>query len=115
MSPEIRDKVFSRNQYRCEVCGLHVQHYNTCQIAHSIKSGKGSENHIMAYIWEKYQKDRSRKWVNDFILDNPLNLSGVCSLKCNDSKNIFFKPIERDLLIDEIIEKTDCLNTGRVY
>jgi len=112
MNSEIRDSVFTRNNYRCEVCGLHVQHYNTMQVAHKIKSGKGSELHIMVYIWEKYRKDRSRKWVNDFILDNELNLSGVCSLKCNDSKNIFFKPLERDALIDKIIEETNCLKEG---
>jgi len=115
MNSETRDKVFARNQYKCSVCGLHVQHNNNMQIAHSIKSGKGSENHIMQYLWSKYKKDRSRRWVKDYILDNELNLSGVCSLKCNDKCNIFFNPIERDKLIDLIIETTECLTKGKVY
>lgn len=109
MDSETRDKVFSRDKYLCVNCGKHIQTYNSCQIAHSIKSGKGSENHIMSYIWQHYQKDRSRKWVNKYILNCEMNLSSVCSLSCNDSRNIFYKPIERDLLIDKIIEETGCL------
>jgi hypothetical protein len=109
MNSESRDKVFARDLYRCVICGEHIQRYNSCQIAHHVKSGKGSELHIMAYLWSKYKKDRSRAWVNKYILDNEMNLSSVCSLKCNDACNIFFKPIERDALIDKIIETTKCL------
>jgi hypothetical protein len=109
MNPETRDKVFCRDNFKCVICGKHIQTYNSCQVAHSIKSGKGSENHIMAYIWSKYKKDRSRAWINKYILDNEMNLSSVCSLSCNDACNIFFKPVERDELIDRIITETRCL------
>jgi 5-methylcytosine-specific restriction endonuclease McrA len=113
MNSETRDKVFMRDKFICVICGKHIQSSNSCQVAHSIKSGKGSENHITAYIWNKYRKDRSRKWVNTYIIDNIKNLSSVCSLSCNDACNIFFKPLKRDALIDLIIEedKLFSLNT----
>jgi len=107
--------IFARDQYICQCCGKHVSTFNTPQIAHKIKSGKGSENHIASYIWEKYNKDRSKKWVKDYIIDNEMNLVSTCSLKCNDSFNIFFNPVERDALIDRIIEETNCLKDGCIY
>lgn len=115
ITEDTRNDIFHRDGYKCVACGKHMQTYNSCQIAHSIKSGKGSENHIMAYIWSKYKKDRSRRWVQDFILDNPLNLSTTCCLSCNDSRNIFFNPVERDALIDRIIEETECLKYEKMY
>jgi 5-methylcytosine-specific restriction endonuclease McrA len=113
MTEEQRHNIFSRDQFLCTACGKHIVINGTPQLAHNIKSGKGSENHIIAYIWNTYRKDRSRKWVNKYILDNDMNLSSTCSLKCNDSKNIFFKPVERDALIDRIIEECELfsLNT----
>lgn len=113
MNSETRDKVFMRDKFLCVVCGKHIQTYNSCQVAHKVKSGKGSEKHISAYIWNKYKKDRSHKWVSKYILDNEMNLSSVCSLSCNDAENIFFKPLKRDDLIDLIIEENQLfsLNT----
>ena len=104
MKTETRDNVFSRDDYRCVVCGEHIQTYNNMQIAHRIHKGVTAENHIMQFIWEHFQKDRSRTWVRDNILENANNLLSVCSLKCNDKCNIFFKPVERDALLMELIQ-----------
>jgi len=110
-----RLKVFARDEYLCQVCGKHISANGSPQLAHRIKSGKGSQNHITAYIWNKYQKDRSAKWATDFIIDSELNLMSTCSLDCNSRCNIFFKSIERDNLIDEIIEQTECLKYEKPY
>ena len=109
-----RDKVFLRDMFVCQVCGKHINRYSTPQLAHQIKSGKGSERHITAYIWNKYQKDRSGKWATDFIIDNELNLLSTCGLDCNSRCNIFNKPVQRDELIDRIIEETECLKYERM-
>jgi len=39
------------------------------------------------------------------ILDDPDNLVTACSGSCNDSQNIFFNPVERDKLMDKILQK----------
>lgn len=109
MNPETRISVFERGGYNCEICGKPVNHEGTPQIAHCIHKGKQAENHIMPYIWNKYKKDRGRKFIQVNILENKMNLVAVCSLRCNDKCNIFFKPVERDNLIDYIIKETGCL------
>lgn len=106
---EKRYNIFSRDQFLCGNCGKHIVIFGTPQLAHRIRQGKQAEKHCMIYIWNKYKKDRSRKWVKDYILDNELNLVSTCSSPCNSHFNIFTKPIERDLLIDKIIEETGCL------
>jgi len=97
------DAIFARDQYICQCCMGHVQQYNSMQIAHRVRQGKQAEKHCMIYIWNNYKKDRSRKWVKDYILDNELNLVATCSLPCNSHFNIFTKEVERDALIDRII------------
>lgn len=109
MTEETRKKVFAASGYFCMVCGAPVQKFGTPQIAHRIHKGRESEDHIMAYLWNKYQKDRGRAFVREHILENPLNLRAVCSGKCNDKCNIFYNPVARDVLIDEIIKETGCL------
>jgi hypothetical protein len=104
MNEQTRESVFSRSEYLCEVCGNHVSKYSTPQIAHRVHKGKTAENYIMSFIWNEFKKDRSRKWVRDNILEVAENLKAVCSLKCNDKVNIFFKPVERDELLRELIE-----------
>lgn len=109
MTEETRLKVFARSGYTCEICGKPVSQYGTAQLAHRIHKGKTAENHILPFIWNTYQKDRSRKWVQDYILESPLNLVPVCSIRCNDKANIFFKSVQRDELIKKIIESENLL------
>jgi len=104
MTDETRDNVFSRDEYRCVVCGEHIQTHNNMQIAHRIHKGITAENHIMQFIWEHFRKDRSRTWVRDNIIENENNLSSTCSLECNSACNIFFKPVERDALLMKLIQ-----------
>ena len=100
-----REEIFCRDFYTCRVCGKPARYYNSAQIAHCIKQGKGSEDYIMSFIWNEYQKDRSRKWIRDNIINHPDNLKLTCSLKCNDRCNIFNNPVEREKLLKSIIKK----------
>jgi len=109
MTPETRKKVFAKGGFFCAICGRPVKSAGTPQVAHRIHKGKQSEDHIMAFIWNEYQKDRNRTFVRENILEHELNLRSVCCDKCNDACNIFFKEIERDALIREILEKSGCL------
>lgn len=108
-----RLNIFVRDRFICP-CGNQIDKHGTPQLAHRIKSGKGSENYLMKFIWGEYQKDRGRRWVNEFIIDNELNLISCCSLKCNDNENIFFKPVARDELAKRIIDETECLKYERM-
>ena len=109
------ESIFARDQYICQCCKGHVQAHNNMQIAHRIRQGKQAEKHVMIYIWNNYKKDRSRKWCKDYIIDNELNLVSTCCSSCNSHFNIFSKDVERDALIDQIIEETNCLQDGRIY
>jgi hypothetical protein len=109
ITEEFRYKIFVRDGFICQKCGGHLVQYGSPQIAHRIRQRKQAENHVMQYIWQKYKKDRGRKWVRDFILDNELNLKSTCSGQCNSHFNIFTKSVERDALIDRIITETRCL------
>jgi len=115
MTEEQRYNIFCRDEFICQKCGCHIVKNGSPQIAHKIRQGKQAETHVMIYLWDKYKKDRSRKWCRDYIINNELNLASTCSLDCNSSFNIFGKPIERDKLIDLIIETTECLTKGKVY
>lgn len=61
---------------RCAVCGKSLD-YSTAQGAHRIADTKANR----------------RKW-GSFIIDHPLNVAMVCSLKCNDACNIGYRPYE---------------------
>jgi 5-methylcytosine-specific restriction endonuclease McrA len=105
MNSEQRNNIFIRDQFLCQCCGKHIGAYDTPQAAHRIRQGKQAEKHIMSYLWNKYQKDRSRAWVRKYIINNEKNLVSTCSLKCNSSFNIFTMSVKRDALIDLIIEE----------
>ena len=109
ITEEFRYSIFVRDGFICQKCGGHIVQYGTPQLGHCIRQGKQAENHVMSYIWNKHRKDRGRKWVRDYILDNELNLKSTCSLACNSHFNIFTKSVERDELIDRIITETRCL------
>jgi 5-methylcytosine-specific restriction endonuclease McrA len=114
ITEEQRHNIFSRDQFLCKKCGKHIVTYGTPQLAHRVRKGKQAENHIMAFIWNEYQKDRGRQWVREFILSNELNLVSTCSTNCNSYFNIFTMSVERDNLIREIIEATKCLKYERM-
>ena len=68
----------------CEICG---QTLTTWQGAHKIANTKSNR----------------KKW-GDFIIDHPMNIAIVCSLKCNDACNIGYNKAETLNLIEKIIK-----------
>lgn len=114
ITKEFRYKIFARDGFICQRCGCHIARYGFAQIAHRIRQGKQAENHVMQYIWQKYKKDRSRAWVQKYIINNEMNLVSTCSLACNSHFNIFTKSVERDALIDKIISETKCLTDSPI-
>lgn len=60
----------------CAVCGKPLNTANA-QAAHRIANTQANR----------------RKW-GAFVIDHPLNVAMVCSLKCNDACNIGYRPYE---------------------
>lgn len=104
MTHEQRYSIFARDGFICQTCGKPVYNRQP-QIAHRIKQGKQSVNFLL-----KEKKCLTVKQA-EAILNHELNLVTTCSLKCNDSQNIFFKPVERDELIKQILKEVDTWNT----
>lgn len=101
MKPEIRKKVIIRDFYICRRCGK-TPGLSGLQIAHRIRNGSGT------IAWLKgIMPHASEKWLQDNVIDNPLNLVTTCCLECNDSYNIFFNTVEAKKLLKEIIESID--------
>lgn len=78
-----RLKVFSRDNWRCVVCGNFIMN-DSPQIAHRINNNKMYNR--------MYGKD---------VLNHPDNLVSVCSLSCNHAVSIFGK----HKLIEDLVEK----------
>lgn len=99
MKKEIREQVLIRDFYTCQRCEATPgpQHL---QIAHRMA------NTVEALdMLEKIFPDRSRRWLQDNILDHPLNLVTTCSLSCNSSFNILKKPEVVAVVIDKIMSE----------
>ena len=104
MDYDKRMRIFDRDAWMCP-CGYPVRFFHTEQIAHRIHKGKQSTNYIIYFIRDNYKEDVSRKWVYENVLNHDKNIIGVCSAICNDAQNIFFKNMERDNLLREILEE----------
>ena len=70
----------------CEVCGKPVTP-STWQGAHRIANTKANRN----------------KW-GSWVIDHPLNIAIVCSLKCNDACNIGFNQGKCLKLVQKILQ-----------
>ena len=81
-----RQIALCRSNSKCEVCDKELT-YNTWQGAHRIANTKAN-----------------RKKYGDLVIDHPLNIKIVCSLKCNDKCNIGYNKIECLKLVKEIAE-----------
>lgn len=108
MTEEDRLRIFSRDSYTCQECGA-TPGVGGLQIAHRIRQGKGKKNGTVKWIKsELFQRTLfiySDKWIKKNIIDHPDNLVTTCSLKCNAKMNIFFNPVKRDKLLNQIIKK----------
>jgi len=103
MNRETRMKVIIRDMYTCQRCQKQPS-LAGLQIAHRIKSGSGTEKYIQNYLEEYHHVNLNKKEIIELIIDHPLNLVTTCSLRCNDSYNIFNNEVERDRLLTKIIE-----------
>jgi len=101
MKPHIRRKVFIRDFYTCQKCGKSPG-IAGLQVAHRIKNGSGT----IAWLKGILPK-ASEKWLQDNVINNPLNLATACCLECNDSFNIFFDEIESKKLLKKILLSID--------
>jgi len=97
MNRETRMKVIIRDMYSCQRCGKQPG-LNGLQVAHRIHDGKET----MAGLKNRYP-DKDKKWIQDNILDHPLNLVTTCSLKCNSSYNIWFNDEAVEELLTAIV------------
>lgn len=104
MNAEDRLNIFTRDNFTCQQCGKTLG-INGLQIAHRIKQGNGSEENIRKYIFYNHNLTMTLSWIRKNIINHPDNLVTTCCLKCNDKQNIFFKPVERDRLLKQIIDK----------
>ena len=98
-----RYRIFIRDMFTCQNCGKRFSGWQgKLQIAHRIKQGEGTLDWIEGEL-EKRSCTRSRKWIQDNIIDHPDNTVTACSLACNDSFNLFYNRIEADKLLDKIL------------
>lgn len=102
---DIRNYVYTRDFFSCQKCGG----VENLGIAHRIKSGKGTQKYIKNFMISKYNITLNMMQVNQ-IINDPLNLILACNGDCNDSFNIFNKPVQRDELLQKIIYKLGFVN-----
>jgi hypothetical protein len=98
-----RISIFSRDFYTCQKCGKNKD-MSQLQVAHRIRQGKGSEKYIKEFT-DKLGLDLSKTFIRENIINHESNMTTTCSLECNASFNIFFKPLERDALLLRILEQ----------
>lgn len=100
--------IFIRDGYVCQRCGKNQQE-SWLTIAHRIRKGSGSEKWVYNFVYKKYGKELKLNFIREEILNHPDNLVVACAGACNDSVNIFFKPVERDKLLIKIIKKLNII------
>ena len=77
--------------------------YNDIQIAHKIRQGSGSEEHIQDWLIRNNFGLWTKKRIREEIINHPFNVCVTCSSYCNDMQNIFFKDVELELKLTEIM------------
>lgn len=97
MKSEVRKKVLIRDFYTCKRCGR-TPGINGLQIAHRLRDGSGTIKWLKGIL-----PDKPDRWLQDNIIDHPMNLVTTCCLECNDSFNIFFDEKASKKLLREIL------------
>lgn len=98
--------VYARDAFMCQKCGKPA-----IQIAHKIRQGsKTIKNpvikHINVDLLHIYNIDKSVNWIWENVIYNEDNLIASCQV-CNDSFNIWNKPVQAQELLDIIYLKLD--------
>jgi len=106
-----RKKIIIRDFWTCRTCGRRVDTVDI-QIAHKIKQGSGSEEHIQDWLIQEGYGLWTHKRIREEIINNPLNVCVTCSSSCNDAQNIFFNPVEVDLKLTEILNALGVTPSG---
>ena len=91
-------EVFNRDDFTCQYCGEGALGYNkNIQRAHILSQGKYSRKHFGK------------------LIDSPLNMKTVCSLKCNNklAVNYVTQPILAEKLA-EAIKDNDLIEVNRL-
>lgn len=97
---ESKKAIFARDNWRCQFPDCDVRGQENLQVAHRIKQGKGSEDYVMVFWYDQYGQSISRKYAQH-IINHPFNMVASCP-QHNDAFNIFYKPEERDALLEKI-------------
>lgn len=100
--------IFIRDGYVCQRCGKN-QSESRLTIAHRIRKGSNSEKWVYNFVLEKYGKELKTGFIREEILNHPDNLVVACAGACNDSYNVFFKPIARNHLLIVILKKLNII------
>lgn len=82
---EQRQEIFRRDEYTCQYCGESIYRFGNPQLAHRISQ---SVMNVKRYGRE--------------VINHPLNMASVCSLRCNDAQNIGFSTKQADELAEKI-------------
>jgi hypothetical protein len=86
---EQRLAIYERDGGICQFCGKPVD-INSFQVAHRIARAD--------WTIKKYGRE---------IIEHPLNKACTHAGKCNDGMLITFRPVEREVLVDEILRDID--------
>jgi hypothetical protein len=103
MNYDQRYYIYSRDFFRCQKCGKD-RNQTILGIAHRIKQGKGTEKYIKQFALDRFGLDL-KKYEIKKIIDHEDNMVVACNNRCNDSFNIFYKSVQRDELLEQIICK----------
>jgi 5-methylcytosine-specific restriction endonuclease McrA len=94
MKSDVREKVFLRDLWQCQRCGLPAT-----EIAHKI--AKTDSN--VQQVQREYLPDRSLAWIRENIINHQDNLVSSCR-ECNDYFNVGFNPVETCKIIKKILD-----------
>lgn len=96
------EEIYIRDSYTCQKCGCSDQ--SKLSIAHRIKQGTQTAKQIYKYMIQNHNVYLNKAQINK-IIHHSYNRVAACQKECNDSFNIFYKPVERDNLLEKIILK----------
>lgn len=89
---EMRQDLFNAANWICLVCQKSLVHYGTAQLAHRVPR----------------RKSMLMRWGEE-VINHPLNMVPVCSLKCNDSVSLGTVKAQTKDILERIVR----IKTGR--